>query len=137
VRAMLGIGPNAVPEFGYKPRTPLLGNRRDNTEIDMRLGELLVEAKLTESEFQSAKVGLISRYRDLETVFHIEELPSMNGRHSNYQLIHWLGTSQPWLVNWSPAISFAFDIPFTVIRTSPNSRCTSGRSAQAARFAIL
>lgn len=49
--------------------------RRDNTEIDMRLGELLVEAKLTESDFQSANIGLISRYRDLETVFHIEELP--------------------------------------------------------------
>jgi len=41
----------------------------------MRLGELLVEAKLTESDFQSANVGLIFRYRDLETVFHIEELP--------------------------------------------------------------
>jgi hypothetical protein len=40
----------------------------------MRLGELLVEAKLTESDFQSANIGLISRYRDLETVFHIEEL---------------------------------------------------------------
>nr|WP_158790795.1 hypothetical protein [Granulicella sp. L60] len=87
MRAMLGIEPNKVPEFGYKPRTPVLGNRRDNTEIDMRLGDLLVEAKLTESDFQSARVGLISRYRDLETVFHIEELPSMNGRHSSYQLI--------------------------------------------------
>ncbi len=87
VRATLGIEPNAVPEFGYKPRIPLLGNKRDNTEIDMRLGHLLVEAKLTESDFQSAKVGLIFRYRDLETVFHIEELPSMNGRHSSYQLI--------------------------------------------------
>ncbi len=84
---MLGIESNAVPEFGYKPRTPLHSNRRDNTEIDMRLGYLLVEAKLTESDFQSAKVGLISRYRDLETVFHLAELPSMNGRQSSYQLI--------------------------------------------------
>jgi hypothetical protein len=87
VRAMLGIEPNAVPEFGYKPHTPLLGNRHDNTEIDMRLGDLLVETKLTESDFQSAKGGLIFRYRDLETVFHLAELPSMNGRQSGYQLI--------------------------------------------------
>jgi hypothetical protein len=87
VRAMLGIESNAVPEFGYKPRTPLLNNRRDNTEIDMRLGNLLVEAKLTESDFQSAKVGLIYRYRDLETVFQVGELPSINGRQRSYQLI--------------------------------------------------
>jgi hypothetical protein len=87
VRAMLGIESNAVPEFGYKPRTPPYGDRRDNTEIDMRLGDLLVEAKLTESGFQSAKGSLISRYRDLETVFRLAELPSVNEMQSGYQLI--------------------------------------------------
>ena len=51
VRAMLGNELNAVPEFGFKPRTPLKGDRRDNTEIDMRVGDLLVEAKLTEPQF--------------------------------------------------------------------------------------
>ena len=53
----------------------------------MRLGDLLVEAKLTESDFQSVKGGLISRYRDLETVFRLAELPSVNGMQSGYQLI--------------------------------------------------
>jgi hypothetical protein len=87
VRAMLGIGWNAAPEFGFKPRTPLRNHRDDNTEIDMRLGDLLVEAKLTESDFQSAKVALISRYRDLEAVFDLSELPSRNGKQSGYQLM--------------------------------------------------
>jgi hypothetical protein len=87
VRAMLGIELNIMPEFGFKPRTPLLGNRRDNTEIDMALGHLLVEAKLTESDFQSAKASLIFRYRDLQTVFDLSELPSRNGKQGGYQLI--------------------------------------------------
>ena len=62
VLGMLGIEPPVQPEFGFKPRTPLKNNRRDNTEIDVRLGQLLVEAKLTESDFQSAGFDLISRY---------------------------------------------------------------------------
>jgi hypothetical protein len=86
-RALLGIESNAVPEFGFKPRTPLLNDKHDNTEIDMKIGELLVEAKLTESDFQSADLGLISRYRDLETVFDLSELPTRDGKHSGYQLI--------------------------------------------------
>ena len=68
VRALLGIESNTVAEFGFKPRTPLHGGKHDNTEIDMKIGELLVEAKLTESNFQFASNCLISRYRDLEEV---------------------------------------------------------------------
>lgn len=86
-RAMLGIPLNAVPEFGFKPRTPLQNGKSDNTEVDMKLGELLVEAKLTESDFQCASPGLISRYRDLEAVFDLSELPTRNGKQSGYQLI--------------------------------------------------
>jgi hypothetical protein len=85
VRAILGIEPNAIPEFGYKPRTPLHSNGHDNTEIDMRLGNLLVEAKLTESDFQSARIALVSRYRDFEAVFHLPELEARNGKQSGYR----------------------------------------------------
>ncbi len=84
---MLGIEANEVPEFGFKPRTPLWGGRRDNTEVDMKIDNLLVEAKLTEADFQSARFDLICRYRDLETVFDISELPVRNGKQSCYQLI--------------------------------------------------
>jgi hypothetical protein len=87
VRATLGVAAGVVPEFGVKPRTPLHGGKRDNTEIDMRVGDLLVEAKLTESDFQSAKTSLIARYRDLEEVFDVDQLPVRNGRVLGYQLI--------------------------------------------------
>ena len=53
----------------------------------MRLDPLLVEAKLTESDFQSARPGLISRYRDLEVVFDLSELPLRDGKYRGYQLI--------------------------------------------------
>ena len=87
VRATLGIAAGAMPEFGVKPRTPLHGGKRDNTEVDMRVGDLLVEAKLTESDFQSAKAALVERYRDLREVFEVEELPVRGGRVVGYQLI--------------------------------------------------
>ncbi|MEO6830178.1 MAG: hypothetical protein ABI164_10255 [Acidobacteriaceae bacterium] len=87
VRVMLGIESSATPEFGFRPRTPLLGNKCDRTEIDMTMGELMVEAKLTESDFQTANESLISRYRDLETVFNLAELPLHNGKYAGYQLI--------------------------------------------------
>ena len=86
-RALLGVESKAVPEFGFKPRTPLQNGKHDNTEIDMKIGELLVEAKLTESDFQSAEFGLISRYRDLEAAFDVSELPTRNGKQGGYQLI--------------------------------------------------
>ena len=53
----------------------------------MRVGDLLVEAKLTESDFQSARMELIERYRDLEEVFDVAELPVRGGRVMGYQLI--------------------------------------------------
>lgn len=87
VRAMLGSEKGVVPEFGVKPRTPLIGTKRDNTEVDMRLGPLLVEAKLTESDFQSARAALVERYRDFEDVFDGDELPMREGRFLGYQLI--------------------------------------------------
>ncbi len=84
---MLGVGADAAPQFGFRPRTALHEGKRDNTEIDMKVDDLLVEAKLTESDFQLAKVDLICRYRDLETVFDLSELPVRNTRYSGYQLI--------------------------------------------------
>lgn len=84
---LLGIDRNVIPEFGFKPRTPLHNDKSDTTEIDLRLGGLLIEAKLMESDFQYADSKLISRYRDLEIVFNSSELPTRNGKQSGYQLI--------------------------------------------------
>jgi hypothetical protein len=49
---------------------------KDRTEIDLQLGTLFIEAKLTEFSFQTSSPRLIERYRDLETIFDIERLPS-------------------------------------------------------------
>jgi hypothetical protein len=60
----------------------------DRTEIDLRLGNLFLEAKLTESNFQTATLRLIERYRDLETVFDLTRLPlKPTGVLQGYQLI--------------------------------------------------
>jgi hypothetical protein len=103
-RTLLGVDLDAIPNFGFKPRTPLFANRRklnptDNTEIDMKLGSLLVEAKLTESDFQTARPTLLLRYRDFETVFNIADLPLRNGKYDGYQLIR--GTLAAYALNAS------------------------------------
>ena len=54
----------------------------------MHLGDLFVEAKLTETGFQQAKPKLIERYRDFETVFDVSRLPwTPVGMVRGYQLI--------------------------------------------------
>jgi len=55
VAALLGAEPHASVCFGYKARVPLVNGRFDRTDVDLRLGNLLVEAKLTEGDFQSAR----------------------------------------------------------------------------------
>lgn len=87
VMRMLGIAPGPAPEFGFRAKVPLVGGRGDATEVDMRLGGLLVEAKLTEADFQSQRVELVRRYRDLDAVFAVGRLPQLGGGFTSYQLI--------------------------------------------------
>jgi hypothetical protein len=47
----------------------------DRTEVDMRLGDLLIEAKLTESDFQRARKPTMGLYRNFREVLSYEELP--------------------------------------------------------------
>jgi hypothetical protein len=75
VARLLGVEPTAYPIFGIRPRVPLRSCLKDRTEIDLQLNNLFVEAKLTETSFQTARPSLIERYRDLETVFDIDRLP--------------------------------------------------------------
>jgi hypothetical protein len=83
----LGVESTDVPEFGFKARVPLLSGRTDRTEVDMKIGGLLVESKLTESDFQIKDAGVVESYRDLGHVFDIESLPKQNGKYISYQLI--------------------------------------------------
>lgn len=85
--ALLGIEPGLSPEFGFRPVIPLANEHIDRTEIDVRLGHLLIEAKLTEADFQRAPLRLLSRYRYLNEVFNLEELPVRNNVVYSWQLI--------------------------------------------------
>jgi hypothetical protein len=84
---LLGIESAGPAVFGYRARAPLIGGRVDRTEVDMLLPGLLVEAKLTEADFQSKPLDVLMRYRDLETVFDVEALPIFGNRILSYQLI--------------------------------------------------
>ncbi len=75
VRSALGIEPQAAPEFGWKARVPLKSGLLDRTEADLRLGSLLIEAKLTESDFQTRKAEFVEAYRDFDDVFERDSLP--------------------------------------------------------------
>ena len=85
--SVLGIEIGEIPEFGFKARVPLQSGRTDRTEIDMKVGGLLVESKLTESDFQLKGADVVESYRDLEEVFDREALPRMGGQYGSYQLI--------------------------------------------------
>jgi hypothetical protein len=86
VATLLNVDPAAHPCFGAHPGVPLNSTLKprtkrstppaavDRTEIDLVLGNLLIEAKLTESDFQTATPTLIQRYRDLEAVFKVDGL---------------------------------------------------------------
>jgi hypothetical protein len=85
VAKLLNVDRTAQPRFGITPGVPLRITRKgrsklpselvDRTEIDLRLDNLFLEAKLTESNFQTAAPRLIERYRDLEVVFDPDRLP--------------------------------------------------------------
>lgn len=84
---LLGAETDSPPQFGYKPRVPLVQGRFDRTEVDMRLGNLLVEAKLTEGDFQSKSKATLARYRDFAAVFFRRQLPQRLDQYFSYQLI--------------------------------------------------
>jgi hypothetical protein len=59
----------------------------DRTEVDMRLGDLLIEAKLTESDFQRARKPTMGLYRNFREVLSYEELPHNTHAYLSYQLL--------------------------------------------------
>ena len=85
--SLLGIEPGLEPDFGFRPAIPRIKGHVDRTEIDLRLGNLLVEAKLTESDFQRAPLRLLARYRDVQEVFDPDQLPVVDGVVHSWQLI--------------------------------------------------
>ena len=87
VCGILGIEPGSLPEFGFMPRIPLFSEATERTEIDMKLGHTLFEAKLTEGDFQIQCAELVEQYRDLREVFEDRQLPRAKRKYISYQLI--------------------------------------------------
>lgn len=87
IHSILGVEPREFPVFGFRARVPLLSGLADRTEVDMKIGKLLVEAKLTEPDFQTKATEMVESYRDLHKVFHTKLLPRVRGQYDSYQLI--------------------------------------------------
>jgi hypothetical protein len=87
VSRMLGLEPGNLPEFGFLPRVPLVTRATERTEIDMKLGTMLFEAKLTESDFQIQRADLVEQYRDFREIFECHLLPRAEEKYVSYQLI--------------------------------------------------
>jgi hypothetical protein len=84
---LLGLTEDHRPNFGWRPRVPLKEGKFDRTEVDLLLGNLMVEAKLTEVSFQSASKEKMRRYRDFTKVFALSELPQSKATFDCYQLL--------------------------------------------------
>jgi len=87
LRGLLGLQDRAVPIFGWRARVPLIEGKFDRTEVDMKLGNLLVEAKLTESSFESCSLSRMQGYADFREVFRLSELPRSRRQYHCYQLL--------------------------------------------------
>jgi len=87
VSRILGLEAGSLPEFGFMPRVPLLSQATERTEIDMKLGSMLFEAKLTEGDFQVQRVELVEQYRDFREIFECRQLPRAGKKYVSYQLI--------------------------------------------------
>jgi hypothetical protein len=85
--ALLGVsGGGSAPHFGFKAKLRL-EEGLDSTEIDMLLGDVIVEAKLTETDFTAKPEAQVSKYASLASCFDVETLPRENGSFAGYQLI--------------------------------------------------
>jgi hypothetical protein len=87
VCTLLGVERGDEPIFGYRPQVELVRGLLDRTEIDMRLGSLLVEAKLTEADFQFAPLRLLERYPGFDEIFDRELLEQGRRGIRSYQLV--------------------------------------------------
>ena len=104
VSGLLGVTESTPTAwFGYKARVPLVNGKFDRTEVDLRLGNVLIEAKLTESDFQSADQDVLAAYRDFSCVFDLRSLPQTEERFLSYQLLR------------NVLAAFALDCSFCVV----------------------
>jgi len=85
--ALLGVKTGLRPEFGVRAMLSMRRGEVDRTELDMKIGELLFEAKLTETGFQTASMERVMRYECVSEIFDLDELPRAGNRLVGYQLV--------------------------------------------------
>jgi len=86
---LMGLPKMAEPSlvFGFRARVPLHCSSSDRTEVDVKVEDLLIEAKLTEGGFTKERVAAVERYRDFGSVFEPASLYTEDGYYLHYQLI--------------------------------------------------
>ena len=81
---LLDVKSDCELEFGWNPE---FENETHPTEIDLKIGNRIFEAKLTEKSFTSARKDIVKRYADYSTVFTEEFLIGEKDYIKHYQLI--------------------------------------------------
>lgn len=94
VCARLDVEPGLRPSFGVRVALPMHRDEIDRTELDMRLGDLLVEAKLTETGFGKASLERLLRYRGAEELIEVDALPRQGSGVGGYQIVRGLLAAQ-------------------------------------------
>lgn len=84
LRDLISIDKSDNIEFGWNPEFENEKNRK--SEIDMRIGDSIFEAKLTESDFTQKELQVVLTYSDVESTIDLQSLTNDN-IVSNYQLI--------------------------------------------------
>jgi hypothetical protein len=88
IRDLIGVPSFDEIEFGFKPGVKT-DSGPDRTEVDMKIGNIfvLVEAKLTEQNFQSKNKTVVHGYKNFHRVFDPNLLDQTQKQYENYQLI--------------------------------------------------
>jgi hypothetical protein len=85
--SLLGVEAGLRPNFGVRADLPMHNDEVDRTEVDMVLGDLIVEAKLTEGGFGTAARSRVQRYIDFAEIFDRTDLPWAEDKLLGYQLV--------------------------------------------------
>lgn len=75
VAALLRVKEGEIPAFGVDGRVQRLTSGPDATEIDMIMGNVHVESKLTEGSFTSTAISILNEYADFSRTFELRMLP--------------------------------------------------------------
>jgi len=88
LRELLDYDGSTEMTFGVGGEIPYVGGGVDHrTEHDAKVGRMILEAKLTESDFIFREAEVVERYAGLQAVFETDRLPRRGTDYASYQLI--------------------------------------------------